>query len=150
MTPRPSRIATAALALLVVVGLERCTTHNCMLVSATLKAVTIDQAAHASPDTVYVSLSHFDTLAWVPYTNRPLTITFHHELYPAVTRGEPPFAGGTNGADQVFSSTGTLYSGAINPNLKALFDQNPSLQLNYKYDQTIDGVTVDGRIIIMK
>ncbi|HEY1250705.1 MAG TPA: hypothetical protein VGH97_05915 [Thermoanaerobaculia bacterium] len=152
MVPRPSRIAAGSLTLLAVVALARCASRPCPVITDTLKAVTINKNSQASPADTYLYYSTGDTVAWVPYAStHALTITFSKLKFPGGANNEPPFAGGTNGQDQVFQSgSGTLYSPAINPALKALFDKDPSLQLIYPYDQQIGGVSQDGRIIIMK
>lgn len=153
MVPRASRIATAALALLVLLGLERCTC-NCSLVTDSLKAVTVDSNSVASPDETKLYILSNDTVAWVPFaTGHTLTIRFAHDLYPVAAKGLPPFANGTNNQDQTFTAySATIYSPAINPDLLTLIfnGPNPPTQLIYKYDQTVDGHTKDGRIIIMK
>lgn len=146
---RSSRIVTGALALLVVTGLSHCAHHGAY--TSGLNTVVVDAAGNARPADVYLSLSNGDTVLWAAFqAGHTLKITFHHELFPKPSNGEPPFVG-ANGADLVLTSTtGVIYSGPINSKLKAVFDANPTLQLPYPYDQQIDGGTKDGRIIIMK
>jgi len=82
-------------------------------------------------------------------TDRPRQLG---QLADDVGHYEPPFEGGTNGADQSFSNAGgTVYSPAVNPKLKDVFENNPGVTvLYYPFDQAVSGVAKDGRIIIMK
>ncbi|HEY1250704.1 MAG TPA: hypothetical protein VGH97_05910 [Thermoanaerobaculia bacterium] len=119
----------------------------------TLYPFTVDRFSQASPLERTLHIANQDKAVWVAYeAKHTLTITFNSKLYPAIAKGEPPFEGGANGADQVLSDTsGTVYSPAINHKLKDVFAANPGVtELDYTFDQKVDTLTKDGRIIIMK
>jgi len=156
MRRKATRLLAAAVTLAAALGAESCrpkTAGPGTSGTPTLYAVTINKSSQAYPIDTTLGIANGDTVVWVAYAaNHPLKITFDHALYPAIANGEPPFAGGTNGANQGFSSAaGTIYSPAINPKLSDVFRNNPGVTvLYYIYDQVVDGVPKDGRIIIMK
>ena len=151
-----TRLVVAAVMLAGALGADRCTPRTAgpgTSGTPTLYPVTINRNSQASPLDTRLSIANGDTVVWVAYAaNHPLKITFNHALYPAIANGEPPFEGGTSGADQGYSNAGgTIYSPAVNPKLKDVFQNNPGVTvLYYIYDQAVDGVAKDGRIIIMK
>ena len=151
-----ARLLAAAVTLAAALGAERCgpkTAGPGTSGTPTLYAVTVNKYSQAYPTETTLGIGNGDTVVWIAYAaNHPLKIKFNHALYPAIANGEPPFAGGTNGADQWFSSTaGTIYSPAVNPKLADVFRKNPGVTvLYYIYDQAVDGAAKDGRIIIMK
>jgi hypothetical protein len=148
------RTTAGVLAAIALSGLASCRRNGATASTGpTLYAVTVDRFSQARPLDTKLFIANQDTVVWVAYeAKHALTITFNHNLYPAIAKGEPPFENGTNGADQVLSNpSGTVYSPAINHKLKDVFANNPGVtELDYTFDQKVDGVAKDGRIIIMK
>ena len=151
----PRRVA-AAVTLAAALVSERCAPRTAgpgTPGTPTLYPVTISSLNQANPADTTLRIANGDTVVWVAYAaNHSLKISFNHRLYPAIANGEPPFEGGTNGADQSFSNAGgTVYSPAVNPKLRDVFKNNPGVTvLYYPFDQAVSGVAKDGRIIIMK
>jgi len=106
---------------------------------------------------------------WLPNQGYTLGITFDSKDYPAKSKGEPPFEKGQNGKpQQIPCPNGTCFSYHLNKNVVALFNDSNDLPcppdmpppppghkpytqcLDYKYSQTLNGTTEDGRIIIVK
>ncbi len=106
---------------------------------------------------------------WLPGQGHTVGITFEEKNYPAKANDEPPFESGQKGKSQQISCPeGTCFSYHLNKNVVALFSSSNDLPcpadlpppppghkpytqcLDYKYSQTLDDKTEDGRIIIVK
>jgi hypothetical protein len=105
-----------------------------------------------SKDPVYFSISKGDFILWKSTNRKKLDITFEAKNFPAesapTSEKEPPFVGNPGVDLHISCPSDTCFSFDINPKLLPLFQANPNLKLTYKYNQTLAGTTVDGRIII--
>jgi hypothetical protein len=109
------------------------------LVTPVVHQIVIGQ----NPDwvSVVISKGNQDQVVWTSNAGQPLQITFPKDQFSG---GPPPFAGMMlNGNEYGFSTcaAGKCSSGPIHSDFK------PS-STSYKYNQTLDGVLYDGRIII--
>jgi plastocyanin len=109
-------------------------------------------ANQLSKDPVYASIGAGDFVTWKSTNGKKLDITFEAKNFPAESSAtsakEPPFVGNPGVDLHISCPSDTCFSFDINPKLLPLFQANPNLKLTYKYNQTLAGTMVDGRIII--
>jgi hypothetical protein len=107
----------------------------------------------ASPDPQDIYSKSHDVVNWYAPSGGKIGIEFKAaDFDPNSSTNslkEPPFAGGTPGVDQVINCAGSSCTSLnINPKLESYLHDHQTAHFDYKYWQSLDGNSKDGRIII--